>query len=152
MPLIEEIGKVNSTKPQIGRQEGRRAGQYLNTASQEKAIARRIADLEKDNYQDGVKIDIPKITRGPHGQRVGATVNSRRVLASRKALNNHLDDDENSANIYKNAAVQASRYPVKKLCSICSYWSSIVCIRCGATLCSLGCSNTHDETRCVKVY
>jgi zinc finger HIT domain-containing protein 1 len=170
MPLIEEIPRghkgrhvklivpdtFQSTTVTTARRQ--RNAYAADAATRSRAQSKRLADLERENYHDNVKIEIPKLDLlvGPNmskgGVRVGATVNSRRILGSKKTLTNHLDDDPSSTRLLQESYAPASRYPPRYLCSICGYWGKVTCIRCGARYCSLGCEETHRETRCLKVY
>lgn len=125
-------------------------------AARQKLVTKRLAELERENYHDNVKIEVPQrkllVEQTRVANRVGQTVNSRRVLGSRKTLTNHLDDDPASTKLFADAAATTSRYPPIKLCSICGYWGSLTCMRCGAKYCGLACEDTHRETRCMKGY
>lgn len=125
-------------------------------AARERVVSKRLAELDRENYHDNVKIDIPPrrllVEQTKVANRIGNTVNSRRVLSSRKTLVNHLDDDPASTKRFADAAATTSRYPPIKLCSICGYWGKMSCIRCGAKYCGMVCEDTHKETRCMKGY
>ncbi|KAA8909628.1 hypothetical protein TRICI_004463 [Trichomonascus ciferrii] len=191
MPLIEDLGTTAQHNRTIGagniytayvdtRQQGidggsssglalnsgrKRAAHGFSVADSStklRAQNRRLAELERENYHENVKIDIPKLDLNPEAKeklpkggaanRAGVSVNSRRILASRKTLANHLDDDTNSARTYLNAVAPPPTYPPRKLCSICGYWGKICCIKCGARYCGAHCEATHKETRCQKYY
>ncbi|PRT53562.1 SWR1 complex subunit vps71 [Wickerhamiella sorbophila] len=116
--------------------------------SQQRARKRRINELMNENFRD-VKIEIPPAyLKG--GPKAGKTVNSRRILASRRTLANHLDDDQSATQKFLSMAARPSPYPSRPKCSICGYFSNAVCIRCGARYCSLACMNVHTETRCQR--
>lgn len=171
MLLIEEIDKTHRAGRHVrlvpdvpstsaSTLPGRRRGTNFaaDTATRLRAQSRRIAELERENYHDNVKIDIPKLDllvdlmKNKGGVRMGATVNSRRILGSKKTLINHLDDDPSSTKLLQESFAPSSRYPPRYLCSICGYWGKVTCVRCGARYCSIGCEETHRETRCLKVY
>lgn len=40
--------------------------------------------------------------------------------------------------------------PPWKLCSVCSYFGSYKCVRCGSNFCSINCMNVHKDTKCLK--
>lgn len=42
--------------------------------------------------------------------------------------------------------------PQRHFCSICGYWGSVRCTKCGARTCGLVCYRTHEETRCDRFY
>lgn len=171
MPLIEDLGSKGQAKPSVVygylpsnsmvgfAPTNRKRTQYqADSSTKTRAINRRIAELERENFIE-TRIDTPKLDLVPEAvqtkkssQRVGNTVNSRRILASKKSLSNHLDDDPTNATVYENGKVEGSDYPVQKLCTICGYWGKVTCIRCGARYCDMVCEATHRETRCLKVY
>ncbi|ANB15934.1 hypothetical protein AWJ20_3578 [Sugiyamaella lignohabitans] len=131
------------------------SAESTSTSSRLRAVNKRLAELERENYHENIKIDIPKrnlemIGGGP--ARTGLTPASRKVLASRKTLANHFDDDPASTKLYLDVASSPSAYPSRPMCSICGYWGKLTCIRCGARYCGRACEETHLETRCLKVY
>jgi zinc finger HIT domain-containing protein 1 len=84
--------------PTLSRKRGiRDAGKGADlTSRQANAIARHIADLDRENQRD-VSIPAPvKQAReaGARGTRAKTTSNVRRILASQKTFRNHLDDEE----------------------------------------------------------
>uniref|UniRef100_A0A060TII4 ARAD1D46772p n=1 Tax=Blastobotrys adeninivorans TaxID=409370 RepID=A0A060TII4_BLAAD len=168
MPLIEDLGGVSFQAQQqkasarTATMRGKRAvpgapgarHPTADSATKLRAQVRRLAELERENYQDNVKIDIPRLDLRPGAQPPkGMTINSRRILGSKKTLNNHLDDDPKGAKSYQDVVTPPSVYPAREpLCSICGYWGRVSCIRCGAKYCSIPCEAVHRETRCLKVY
>lgn len=152
-------GAINSGRKRAAH------GSYIHnesSATKLRALNRRLAELERENYNENVKIELPKLDlqpeykdklpKGGAANRTGVSVNSRRILASRKTLVNHLDGDPNSAKSYFNAVAPPPDYPPRKLCSICGYWGKVSCIKCGARYCGAKCGETHKETRCLKYY
>ncbi|KXG48255.1 Zinc finger, HIT-type [Penicillium griseofulvum] len=84
--------------PTLGRKRGiRDAGKGGDISSrQANAIARHIAELDRENQRD-VSIPAPvKQAReaGARGTRAKTTSNVRRILQSQKTFRNHLDDEE----------------------------------------------------------
>ncbi|KAJ5467357.1 hypothetical protein N7475_005109 [Penicillium sp. IBT 31633x] len=84
--------------PTLGRKRGiRDAGKGGDISSrQANAIARHIAELDRENQRD-VSIPAPvKQAReaGARGTRAKTTSNVRRILTSQKTFRNHLDDEE----------------------------------------------------------
>lgn len=140
---IDTRETVHTGLPVVGY--GRSA--EANAAQATRAKRRRLHDLTSENHRDNVKIEIPPIfLKG--GAKAGKSVNSRRVLASKKTLTNHLDDNTAAYHKYLAAAASASPYPSRKRCAICGYNSQASCIRCGTEYCSLQCDRIHQETRC----
>ncbi|KAK9240633.1 hypothetical protein V1525DRAFT_369728 [Lipomyces kononenkoae] len=147
MPLVELVTGATAQSTISGRKNfPKREG---DSSSIQRAINRRLADLERENYNDSVKIEVPK-AEGSRSS--GKSPAVRRILVSKKTLSNLFDDDETGTSEFYSAAVERSRYPMRHLCSVCGYWGAITCIRCGARYCSLACEDTHRETRCLKVY
>ncbi|KAK7205892.1 hypothetical protein BZA70DRAFT_237655 [Myxozyma melibiosi] len=164
MPLVEIIASGSTAgvkKAGVGRKRAVAANHPANakpadSAVVKRAIARRIADLERENYNDAVKIDIPKRQGGSSsgaGPSVsGRTPGVRKLLQSKKVLQNLVDEDEAGASEVAAVMAGASLYPARKICSVCGYWGPITCVRCRARYCSMACEDTHRETRCLKVY
>ncbi|KAK9453343.1 hypothetical protein V1511DRAFT_512976 [Dipodascopsis uninucleata] len=123
--------------------------QQVELVALRRATNRRLAELERENYHDGIKIDVP---RSEGRQSSGKTAGVRKLLASKKTITNLFDEDEAGANEYYATAARPSTYPSRALCSVCGYWGDITCMRCKARYCSLPCEATHRETRCLKVY
>lgn len=51
---------------------------------------------------------------------------------------------------YLTAAAPPSKYPPRNLCSVCGYWGSYHCQKCGMFYCTMTCQATHAETRCER--
>ncbi|KAK9380446.1 SWR1 complex subunit vps71 [Kockiozyma suomiensis] len=165
MPLVEIVSSGTLTKIKksgAGRKRAVAANHPANakradSAVVKRAIARRIADLERENYNDLVKIDIPRVSGYQNSNGVGPSVSGRtagvrKLLQSKKALQNLFDEDESGASEFMSVISGPSIYPSRNICSVCGYWGPITCSRCNARYCSLACEDTHRETRCLKVY
>lgn len=190
MPSIEDLGIVRSTgsarfyayttkalptqkviHASSGR--GKRTAAYENqrtadSATRQRAIRRRINELERENYNEQyLKNEIPKVdviighlasngnkkrTMKQQSGRSGSTPATRKILASRKTLSNLMDDDPQGARMLSDLIVAPSKYPVKNLCNICGFHGKYSCVKCGLKYCSLACDLTHKETRCLKMY
>jgi len=114
-------------------------------AQRQRAVKRRLQELNQENYKD-TKMEIPP-TFIKGGLRPGKTANSRRVLASKKTIANVFDDDPSGAEAYFTLHGSASRYPSRPRCLVCGYFSAIACMKCGGKLCSRKCDRMHLE-RC----
>lgn len=198
MPLIEDLGTVratgsarfysysnapvpnSTTTHTTGTSRGKRAAtfdrnRFTDNATRQRAVKRRVAELERENYNEQhLRLEIPRIDVTPghsiiaaseaqgfpnrrrpaksQTSRSGSTPATRRILASRKTLSNLLDDDPPGAQALLNLSTPPARYPLKHLCGICGFQGVYVCIRCGLRYCSLKCDSTHKETRCLKTY
>lgn len=123
----------------------RTRGSEATAVTQQRAARRRLQELMSENYKES-KIEIPaSFIKG--GFRPGKTVNSRRVLGSKKTLANVFDDDTAAAEQYFALAAKPSRYPVRPRCNVCGFFASTRCMRCGAPNCSLRCTRVHAD-RC----
>ena len=159
--LVQEVLKA-PTGPQ--RKAPRGSVVYgraaLDSAAQQARIARHLTELEQDNYH-AIQIDIPKseTTRKPHK----TTSNVRKLLTTKKTLNNLLDEAGLAAEVYKDAAVKSGPYPSRTFCSVCGYWGRYGCSKCGERYCGEVCGDTHRglclsvtalmiETRCMKFF
>jgi zinc finger HIT domain-containing protein 1 len=168
MNLIEEISSKSSGRSGyalVARQPAaprptqlvapgrKRAVHYtsVDSSARRRAQHRRLVELERENYHDNVKIEIPgSFLRGAH--RSGKTAAVRKIFASKKTLANHMDDDPDAAREFADISSSKSSYPVPQLCSVCGYWGKIACIQCGSRYCSIPCQEAHRETRCLKSY
>lgn len=147
-------------------------------ATKQRAIKRRIAELERENYNEQhLRFEVPKVdyftapsqqgtptapgTTQGHSKRrsskmnvlkSGATPATRKILASRKTLANLIDDDPAGAQALSELCTGPSKYPLKHLCNICGFKGKYSCMRCGLRYCSLKCDYTHKETRCLRSY
>lgn len=140
-PQFGQRAALTSTRVSGSRSRGAEA----SSVQIARAKKRRLQELAQENFKD-VKLEIPAafITGG---LRPGKTVNSRRILGSKKTIANVFDDDLNGAESYMALAAKPSIYPAKKLCGVCGYLAKITCMRCGAKHCSLQCDKLHSD-RC----
>lgn len=53
---------------------------------------------------------------------------------------------------FTSAPAEQSQRPPRHLCDVCGYEACYTCTRCGAFTCSLGCTRTHHETRCLRSW
>eukprot|EP01095_Lingulamoeba_sp_RSL-Kostka_P004357 TRINITY_DN15511_c0_g1_i1.p1 TRINITY_DN15511_c0_g1~~TRINITY_DN15511_c0_g1_i1.p1 ORF type:complete len:191 (+),score=32.79 TRINITY_DN15511_c0_g1_i1:101-673(+) len=51
---------------------------------------------------------------------------------------------------YLTITAKSSRFPPRKICSVCGFKGKYNCKDCGKSFCSLNCNNIHEETRCNK--
>lgn len=84
----------------------------------------------------------------------GQTLNTRKVLMSRKTANNYYDEDPDHSKVIRGDRLYSNKdhsqllLPGKKLCSICGSNAPNQCVRCGVRFCSVQCLAVHKETRC----
>ncbi|KAF5097382.1 hypothetical protein D0Z00_002419 [Geotrichum galactomycetum] len=129
-----------------------------DSASRQRAINKRLLELDRENYNEPASGSLSSITGGGAARdldpgRRGSTPATRRILASRKTLTNLLDDDPAAARDTVLVLAAPPKYPLRlRLCSVCGFESKYVCARCGYRYCSLACDETHKETRCIKMY
>lgn len=89
--------------------------------------------------------------------KLGQTPATRKILTSRKTINNYMDEDVEHAKIVKSDGLYSNiddelSLPGKKLCSICGSNAPNRCVRCGARFCSVKCLTIHKEARCSGYY
>ncbi|TPX64916.1 hypothetical protein SpCBS45565_g05551 [Spizellomyces sp. 'palustris'] len=162
------FGVVSSTPD---RQTSRIPRIVFDEAARRKAQERHLEELQQDNYA----ADIPDAAE----QEVLSSARKKRILededpAARTSMNKRqkrasvkriLLQKKNLATLiqesniesmppevptYLTAAAAPSRFPPRKLCSVCGYFSQYNCMRCGMRYCSITCRDTHNETRCLK--
>ncbi|KAB7494365.1 Zinc finger HIT domain-containing protein 1 [Armadillidium nasatum] len=51
---------------------------------------------------------------------------------------------------YLSIQAPASKFPERKLCSVCGHPAPYTCIPCGSRFCCKKCLVTHEDTRCLK--
>lgn len=149
-----KISQAEAFAPQFWQREAlssarvggsRSRGTEASSVKIARARKRRLQELAQENFKD-VKLEIPPaFVKG--GFRPGKTVNSRRVLGSKKTIANVFDDDPTGADNYMALAASPSKYPSRRLCGVCGYIAKVTCMRCGANHCSLRCDVSHRE-RC----
>jgi len=142
---VIEVGKA-AAKPQDGRK--RKVYREIDPSTRQRHINRHLAELERDNYHD-VKIDVPKGDNTQRGPPHKMTAAVKRLLASKKTFAVLLDEAGPSSG-YHTGGAAASKYPSRKFCSICGYWGSYACDKCGELYCEISCREVHLETRCLK--
>ncbi|VDM49758.1 unnamed protein product [Toxocara canis] len=53
---------------------------------------------------------------------------------------------------YSAARAPPSRYPPRRFCAVCGFFSNYTCIRCGARYCSVKCRDLHNDTRLTQFF
>lgn len=114
---------------------------------------RRFDELNRENYNENVRIEIPKNVTGlviKRSTNAGAVV--KRLLISKKGWSNFVDElNKNEQKLVGNDGpleVKPNVFQIEKLCTICGGVSYSSCIKCRARVCSVKCQNIHNETRC----
>ncbi|RNA20544.1 zinc finger HIT domain-containing 1 [Brachionus plicatilis] len=51
---------------------------------------------------------------------------------------------------YFSISVPDTKFPKRKFCSVCGFYSNYTCVQCGSRYCSTKCLQTHKDTRCLK--
>lgn len=140
--LVEEV--VNKPASRVLNRAQQKAGYaILDSASRLRQQIRHLDELQRDNYND-VKIEIPKESAKKNKQSLGV----RKILTSRKTLQNYIDETETT--LRRQASIPESGYPRRQFCSVCGYWGSYRCLKCGLSNCSQLCADAHKETRCQR--
>lgn len=116
--------------------------------------ARRFDELNRENYNENVRIEIPKNITGlivKRNSNAGAVV--KRLLISKKTWTNFVDElNKSEMKLVSNGnsplEVKPNALQLEKLCTICGGVSYSSCIKCSTRVCSIKCQHIHDETRC----
>ncbi len=127
-------------------------GLALEHQNQLRKANRRFDELNRENYSEGVKIDIPK-TLGPKISKRTTTPSMavKRILNSKKTWTNYIDELEKSElRLLRSLEIRPGQLKLKRLCTICGNISYSTCIKCGSRVCCLKCQGTHNDTRCTN--
>lgn len=117
---------------------------------------RRFDELNRENYNENIKIEIPKNITGLIVKRNNnASAVVKRLLISKKTWSNFNDElNKNELKLITNGIspleLKPNNLQLEKLCSICGGISYSSCIKCTARVCSIKCQNIHNETRCTQ--
>lgn len=155
--LVEELGRqtlqsVSYSSTGSGRKRIATAQDAATQSSTKtRAIARRLNELERENYNDSVKLEPPRDIYSPNNANKKGTA-LKKILASKKTLQNFFDEDSQGAERFQFVASSTSAYPKRRLCTVCGYKGFCSCVRCGFRYCSKTCEEAHTETRCLKMY
>lgn len=122
-------------------------------AAEVKQANKRFDLLDKENYNDQVRIELPKtgFFKAPviKQKKTNPSVTVKRLLVSRKTFTNYYDEiDKSQWNSLKLLESEPDTKQMKKLCTICGNISFSSCIKCGSRVCCVRCQTTHSETRC----
>lgn len=118
--------------------------------------SRRFDELNRENYNENIKIEIPKNITGLIVKRKNnANAVVKRFLISKKTWTNFNDELNKSelrliTNGISPLELKPNTLQLEKLCSICGGVSYSSCIKCTARVCSIKCQNIHNETRCTQ--
>lgn len=136
---------------------GKSSGGNISTISiaELRKAQRRFDELNRENYSENVRIEIPKNVTGlivHRNTNAGAVV--KRSLISKKGWSNFTDElNKNDLKLISNDGpleVKPNALQFEKLCTICGGVSYSSCIKCGARVCSVKCQRIHNETRCTN--
>ncbi|QPG74229.1 hypothetical protein FOA43_001554 [Brettanomyces nanus] len=124
----------------------------MMSALELKKANKRFEELNRENYNDSVKIEVPKNLTQLHFMRNSKpSVAVRRLLNSKKTWSNYLDElDKKEVRKLNRLEVRPNISRTKKLCTICGNISWSSCTKCGARVCSVKCMGMHKETRCTN--
>lgn len=73
--------------------------------------------------------------------------NLQTLLDEELGSNGEKSTDERN---YFTIAAKPSKFPAKKICAVCGFFSLYTCQLCGSLYCSLKCLEIHKDTRCLK--
>lgn len=115
---------------------------------------RRFDELNRENYNENIKIEIPKSVTGLVVKRnTTPSPAVKRFIISKKTWNNYLDElNKSDIKLITTGSgpleVKPNALQLEKLCTICGGVSYSSCIKCKLRVCSVKCQHIHDETRC----
>lgn len=114
---------------------------------------RRFEELNRENYNENSRIEIPKNITGlviKRNNNASAVV--KRLLISKKGWSNFTDElNKSDLKLISNDGpleVKPNALQLEKLCTICGMVSYSSCMKCRARVCSVKCQHIHNETRC----
>ncbi len=141
-----ESGTHNAQEERINEEE------RLMTALEMKKANKRFEELSKENYNDNIKIEVPKNITHMRSLRDGKpSITVRRILNSKKTWANYLDEiDKQELRKLRELEARPTVERTKNLCTICGNISLSRCIKCGARVCCLKCMRVHQDTRCTS--
>lgn len=151
-----------------------RVRSVVDQETRRQVAAQRLQTLEADNYEepsiaalaagDGAYVDeeeeevVQGSTKGKkrkgrsggtkEGGRAKIQANSYRVRNLEHVIAEE-EYDSDSVN-YKTIAAGPSVKPQRHFCSVCGFFGTYTCTRCGLRFCGMRCQQTHKETRCLK--
>ncbi|OXA62213.1 zinc finger HIT domain-containing protein 1 [Folsomia candida] len=141
------------------------SGRVLDAAARYRRQKKALEALEQDNFHDEPHADLVMSKRAPKFQetlesKAGTGLKKKKKRDSeyykikyRKPLN-LLVEEEQLANPegpnYSSCAAPPSKFPSRSFCNVCGFEASYNCVSCGSKFCSIKCSQTHQETRCLK--
>lgn len=114
---------------------------------------RRFEELNRENYSENSRIEIPKNITGLVIKRnSNASAVVKRLLISKKGWSNFTDElNKSDLKLISSDGpleVKPNALQLEKLCTICGMVSYSSCIKCSARVCSVKCQHIHNETRC----
>ncbi|TPX34383.1 hypothetical protein SmJEL517_g03043 [Synchytrium microbalum] len=166
-----------SDRKAVERTSTRGANTSLDTASRARALQKRLDELERDNsgalpdvdlvttvlqpvYQTGAGSGTKRprgLADGENQDAPGASTKGRkqqvrRLLLLRKNLSSYIADSKfeqlpPGTPTYLTANAPPSKFPPRKICSVCGFEGTYACVKCGMRSCSIRCLAAHEETR-----
>lgn len=121
-------------------------------SKKERSVQKRMQELDRENYNEQhlSRFELPKNLILQQQMLRNQTATVKKILNSKKQLNNYLD--ENEAVLMKRIwnKLEATEDLESKLviCSICGNNAKYRCVRCETRYCSIKCGDLHNETRC----
>ncbi|RXG53628.1 Zinc finger HIT domain-containing protein 1 [Armadillidium vulgare] len=136
----------------------------LDDAARRRRARKALEALEQDNFHEDPHANLVMSKKAPKFQESlegGRNKDKRRRTRStdyfkQKSRKNFpmLLEEEQSINPegpnYLSIQAPASKFPERKLCSVCGHPAPYTCIPCGSRFCSKKCLVTHEDTRCLK--
>ncbi|KAB7505867.1 Zinc finger HIT domain-containing protein 1 [Armadillidium nasatum] len=136
----------------------------LDDAARRRRARKALEALEQDNFHEDPHANLVMSKKAPKFQESlegGRNKDKRRRTRStdyfkQKSRKNFpmLLEEEQSINPegpnYLSIQAPASKFPERKLCSVCGHPAPYTCIPCGSRFCCKKCLVTHEDTRCLK--
>ncbi|KAK7869471.1 hypothetical protein R5R35_008188 [Gryllus longicercus] len=146
------------------RESGRlkESGKVLDEATRKRRARKALEALELDNFHEDPHADLVMSKKVPKFQE---TLDNRSVKRKkgksaeyykqrfRKTFPQLVEEDRNynpNPPNYMSAQAAPSKCPERRFCAVCGFPSTYTCVKCGARYCSIRCSGTHLDTRCLK--
>lgn len=153
-PKSKSLGEELETEILESSENGGRSRENTILLAELKRAHRRFEELNRENYNENVRVEIPKNVTGLIVKRNTTTSAAvKRLLLSKKTWSNFLDElNKNEVKLISTGnsplEVKPNALQLEKLCTICGGVSYSSCIKCRVRVCSVKCQHVHDETRC----
>lgn len=136
----------------------------VDETSRKRRHRKLMESLETDNFHDDPHADLVMSKKIPkfddslesrtrrHKKERNAEYYSLKYRKTFQQLveEQQAEAEEEDIYCYTDIAVDKSNYPPQYFCAVCGFFSSYICVSCGARYCNIKCLETHQDTRCLK--